>query len=195
MSHGLSDIMGSGARRLGLLASCAALLLPAARAREPIVTITGGVDETQNYKWTVTNHHSSPIVYIQFPHFHADMFQTPVGWNQKCTYLVNVGVPDVPGTCTASVDAPRKGIQTGRSAQFDMRISTGGAQRRPGKVTVRFADGSATIVSGVELPTRSSTSERLVALVGLGLVFGILLLTRWRRRRKKPAPAPVPDVE
>ncbi len=154
---------------------------------EPKVEIAGGADGSgQNYRWTVTNHYGSPIVYIQFPHYHADTFHAPEGWSKESTYLVNVGVPDKPGTCTASVDSARKGIPPGRSAEFSVRLATGGAHRRPGQVTVRFADGTQTIVAGVELPTASTTPERLYGLIGFALVFVIIVIVQTRRRRKGP---------
>lgn len=171
-----------------------ALVAPRTAAQQPSVTITGGADGTgQNYHWTVTNHYGSPVVYIQFPHYHADTFFAPNGWEKECANLIGPGARVVPGTCTAAVDSPGKGIAPGRSAEFGMRLARGGGHhRRPGQVTVRFADGTQTIVAGVELPTASTTSERLYALIGFALVFLIIVIVQTRRRRKAPR-APEPD--
>jgi len=161
---------------------------------EPKVEITGGAEGSgQNYRWTVTNHYGSPVVYIQFPHYHADTFITPNGWEKECTNLMRVGARDAPGTCTAWADSPEKGIAPGRSAEFSVRLAAGGAHRRPGQVTVRFADGTQTIVAGVELPTASTTPERLYGLIGFALVFAIVVIVQTRRRRKAP-PAVEPDA-
>lgn len=172
-----------------------ALVAPRTAAQQPKVTITGGADGSgQNYHWTVTNHCGSPVVYIQFPHYHADTFITPDGWEKECINLIRVGARNAPGTCTASVDSPGKGIAPGRSTEFGMRLARGGGHhRRPGHVTVRFADGTQTIVAGVELPTASSTSEQLYALIGFALVFVIIVIVQTRRRRKAP-PAVEPDA-
>jgi len=171
-----------------------ALVAPHTAAQQPKVTITGGADASgQNYRWTVTNHHGSPVIYIQFPHYHADTFFTPDGWEKECINLIRVGARNEPGTCTASVDSPEKGIAPGRSAEFGMRLARVGAHRRPGNVTVRFADGTQTITAGVELPTVSTTSEQLYALIGFALVFAIVVYVQVRRRRKGP-PAIEPDA-
>ena len=171
-----------------------ALVAPRTAAQQPKVTITGGADGSgQNYHWTVTNHCGSPVVYIQFPHYHADTFITPDGWEKECTNLMRVGARNAPGTCTAWADSPEKGIAPGRSAEFSVRLAAGGAHRRSGQVTVRFADGTQTIVAGVELPTASTTSEQLYALIGFALVFVIIVIVQTRRRRKAP-PAVEPDA-
>jgi hypothetical protein len=179
-----------------------ALVAPRTAAQQPKVTITGGADTTgQNYHWTVTNHYGSPIVYIQFPHYLADTFHAPDGWKKECINLIHVGASKKPGTCTASVDSPGKGIAPGRSAEFGMRLARGGGHhRRPGQVTVRFADGTETTVGGVELPTASTTSERLYALIGFALVFAIVVYVQVRRRRRglpaaEPDAGPAPDDE
>ncbi|HUU97787.1 MAG TPA: hypothetical protein VM487_18785 [Phycisphaerae bacterium] len=170
-----------------------ALVAPRTAAQQPKVTITGGADASgQNYRWTVTNHYGSPVVYIQFPHYHADTFFAPDGWEKECTNLIGVGARNAPGTCTAWADSPEKGIAPGRSAEFSVRLAAVGAHRRPGQVTVRFADGTQTIVAGVELPTASTTSEQLYALIGFAMVFAIVVYVQVRRRRRTPR-APEPD--
>ncbi|NLE59271.1 MAG: hypothetical protein GX616_12995, partial [Planctomycetes bacterium] len=94
-----------------------------AQSQEKLAEITGGVDETrQNYYWTVVNNYSSPIVHVEFPHHRADRFQIipSTGWEQECTYLVNVGVPDKPGVCIAKAKAPNPGIPPGARHDFSM---------------------------------------------------------------------------
>ena len=86
-----------------------ALVAPRTAAQQPKVTISGGADTSgQNYRWTVTNHYGSPVVYIQFPHYHADTFFAPDGWEKECTNLIRVGARNAPGTCTARADSPEK---------------------------------------------------------------------------------------
>ena len=57
------------------------------------VTIVGGADATgHRYTWTVTNEDTSPIVYVEFPHYRANLFFSPHGWStDESTFLVNVG--------------------------------------------------------------------------------------------------------
>ena len=162
--------------------------LPVA-AGSPKVTITGGADTSgHNYSWTVTNEHTSPVVYVAFPHYRAGLFFTPAGWAAKSTFLVDAGVEERPGVCTARADPPTAGIPPGRSAQFGMQIAARGAQRGPGQVTVRFADGTETIVSGVELPQPETFGDKYLSLIGLGLVFGVAIVAReWHVRRKSRA--------
>ncbi len=157
-------------------------------AEESKVVITGGVDETDNYRWVVMNHYSSPIVFIEFPHYRADMFTDPTGWQQECTYLVNVGVPDKPGICRAWVDSPRFGIQPKHSAEFRMRIS-GSDVRLQGKgdVLIRFADETSVIVEDVPLSTLPSALSQYTNLIALGIVFGLVIVFKTRRRGKGTA--------
>ncbi len=161
---------------------------PKAHGQGAKVEITGGVDESgQNYTWKVANRHDSPIVHVEFPQFHADMFQTPKRWQQSCTNMIGAGKPThLSGVCIAQADSPQDGIAPGRAAEFGMRLALlGGDHPRPGAVTIRFADGTETVVSGVELPTAAATHERLVSLIGFALIFGIVVLVQVVRRRKK----------
>ena len=170
--------------RLGALATLS-WLTALGFAEDTGVAITGGGDDNgQNYVWTVANHTDSAITRIDFPHYHGDQFNPPAGWKNECTYLVNVGVPDQPGHCVAYVDYAMQGLQPGRSAQFHLRISRAGANRRPGTVTVTFADGSTLDVDGVELPTQATLMERYVGLMGFAALFLIVLVVHARRRKK-----------
>lgn len=175
----------------------AALVVGGARGQAPLVEISGGADESrQNYQWKVTNRHGSPIVFIQFPHFHADTFSVPNRWKQECTNLIGAGKPThLSGVCTAKVVSPADGIAPGRAAEFGMRLALlGGDRPSPGRVTVRFADGTETIVEGVELPMATSILEKMVAPIGLALIFGIIVLFEVRRRRRaRTAATPKPS--
>jgi len=160
-----------------------------ALADEPLVEITGGADVTRhNYAWTVTNRHSSPIVYVEFPHYRADGFTAPDGWTTgKSTFLVNVGVPDRPGVCIAEAPSPFAGISRGRSAKFTMRITAAGAEVGKGSVKVRFADGTEAVIEGVELPRPRSKLAKYLGPLALFLFFAGWIVIRELRRRKRPA--------
>jgi hypothetical protein len=161
--------------------------LPFAAADEPKVTIKGGqTDNPQFFSWTVTNRHSSPIVFIEFPHYHADTFIAPAGWAQDWKNRAMVGGgEDAPGWVRTSVSDPAEGIPTGGSAKFEMRLARTGALPRPGTVTVRFADGTEVMVANVEVPTAQSFLERNAMLIGLAAIFVIALLVHLRRRRTR----------
>lgn len=158
-------------------------------ADSPRVAIEGGVrqDNPQFYAWKVTNHHTSPIVFIEFPQYHGDSFTAPPGWNQEWKGRAMAGTKGEPGWVRTSVDDPLRAIPPGGSAEFEMRTTTTGALPRPGAVTVRFADGTVVSVSGVELPTAQSFLERNVMGIGLALIFGIAVLVHLLRRRRKAA--------
>ena len=57
------------------------------------MAIEGGVrpSNRQYYDWKVTNHHTSPIIYIEFPHYHADTFGAPAGWTQEWKNRAMIG--------------------------------------------------------------------------------------------------------
>ncbi len=152
-------------------------------------SIIGGADATgHHYSWTVTNRHSSPIVFIEFPHYQANLFLAPKGWSaEESTFLVNVGVPDRPGVCVARASSPAEGIAPGRSAEFKMQIAAPGASRGTGEVRLRFADGSDATVPGVELPQPPPTRDTFVSLIGLGLIFGAWLMYQLIRNRRRKA--------
>ncbi len=174
---------------IAVVAASAGSTGPVLAAGTDRVTITGGADDTaHNYTWTVTNRHVSPIVQVEFPHYHADTFMVPPGWTQRCTYLVNVGVEDRPGVCTATAPAG-DGIARGESVEFGMRICAAGANVGRGNVTVRFADGSEAVVAGVSLPEASPTSTKYMPLVGLAVIFVLVVVIRERRRRRSSADA------
>ncbi len=179
--------------RLGVVALLGVLTagVPCGLAQSPLATIEGGADVSgQNYSWTITNRHTLPIVMVEIPHYHADTFRYPPGWTSECTNLQMAGARDLPGVCRAKVDSAQAGIAPGATETFGVRLAKSGANRRAGKITVRFSDDSELMIGGVELPSPPSRSEQYELLVGLALVFTILLAVHaWRRRRgAKAAP-------
>ncbi|HRR84888.1 MAG TPA: hypothetical protein P5316_07745 [Phycisphaerae bacterium] len=159
-----------------------------AQSADQLVEIRGGADETrQNYEWTVINKHSLAIVEVEFPHYHADLFQIipPAGWEQECTYLVNVGVPDRPGVCIARRKPPNPGIPPGGQHLFAMRLTAKGALVGKGKVTIKFADDRTVIVPGVTLPVPPPPSFKLLPLLGAAIIFGLWVLVRTVRERRR----------
>ena len=165
-------------------------LLPhMAMAEDDPVRIVGGPDITgHNYEWKVYNNSPSPIVYIEFPHWHADLFYGQTGWSIKgTTYLVHVGVPDLAGVCKATAESPANYIRPGGSAIFTMRISPKGADRGKGQVKVRFADGSERIIDGVELPRQPPQEYKFATLIALAVLFvGFVIFKTLRQRRTQP---------
>lgn len=183
-------------RRL-LVLSVVGGVLPTATADEPLVTITGGTDphNAQFYKWSITNKHTSPVVFIEFPHYHADTFTPPFDWAQEWKNRAMVGGKDAPGWVRTSVETPTQGIQPGATASFEMRLARAGADARPGKVAVRFADGTKTVIAGVLLPSAKPLLERNAMAIGLATIFVIAVLVHLRRRRKRlPAAASSPTT-
>jgi hypothetical protein len=177
--------------RVDVVAACALLITGAtAHAQTADVLIESEVDvSAHNYTWTITNHTNDAIVYVEFPHYHADMFFAPGGWKQECTYLVGIGVPDRPGVCKASVEAARDGIAPGASAEFSMRIASAGAQQGEGVVRVRLEDGTEIKVTGVAVPIPPSTLGKYVPLIGLAAIFVLGIVLHARRQRKNAAPS------
>jgi hypothetical protein len=71
-----------------------------------------------------------------------------------------------------------------------MQIAPAGAKRGPGDVTVRFADGSETRVTGVESPQQERLGDKYVSLIALGSVFTIFVIAQAaRKRRARVTPA------
>ena len=164
-------------------------LLPhVAMAEDDPVKIVGGPDITgHNYEWKVYNNSPSPIVYVEFPHWHADLFYGQNGWSGKSSYLINVGVPELPGICTATADSPANYIRQGGSAQFFMRIAPIGADHGKGQAKVRFADGSERIIDGVVLPRKPPQEYKFATLIALGVLFlGFVIVKTFRQRRRQP---------
>lgn len=158
------------------------------RAENPPILVTGGADESGHlYAWKITNQSSQSIVEVRFPHFRANLFFPPPGWEPSCTGLVAVGAKIEPGVCTARVPPGKEGIAPGRSAEFKMQIASAGARRFPGHLAFRFADGTESDVGGVELPTRETAGDQYVSLIGLGMIFVLLTVRQARRKRRASA--------
>lgn len=185
--------MNATTLRPPLLIAALLLMQPApatAHAETTRATITGGVQADGAYAWTVKNQHTVPIVYVEFPHYHGDLFMTPAAWKQETTYLVNVGVPDRAGVCTASVDNPARGIAPGRTAEFGLRISADGTRHGRGNARVRFADGTEVVISDVPLPVQPPTIEKYTGLVGVALLAALIVVLEARRRRRARRASP-----
>jgi len=152
------------------------------------VTITGGADVTgQNYRWIVQHDYSSPIVSIEFPHYMADWFGTPDGWTQELTAFL--GQNGKSGVCRAESD---EGLPAGVRGIFDLRVGPRGTPRGEGNVVVRFADGTQESVRA-EVPVQESFLAQHIALIGLGVVFGLLLLIHWLRKRGEEPATPADE--
>ena len=162
-----------------------------ALADDPRVTISGGRDASgQSYIWTVKNDGESAIVRVEFPHYRGDAFEAPPDWKHDCKNLQ--GRPDTAGDrgyCAGFVDAPRMGIQPGRSATFGIRTQRNAAYRGSGTVLVTLADGRQIAVGGVDVPSPPSFLERFGMPIGLGAVLLVFLTVQLRRRRKARAAA------
>jgi hypothetical protein len=178
-------------QRVAPMAVALLLMAPTASATaddNALVTITGGAEDSRHhYSWVVTNRHTAPIVRIEFPHYKAYLFFVPDGWSTETTALVHIGVKDAPGVCTAKVDSSAEGIAPGESATFRMQVGDLRAKPLAGSVRVKFADGREASISGVELPTRGSKTEKYVPLIGLGLIFATWVLIANIRRRRSAA--------
>jgi len=157
-----------------------------AAAQTPKVTITGGVDDLRiNYTWQVTNHHTSRIIYVEFPHFMAETFTPPKGWSwDESTNMPKANVSPKPGLCIGRVKSTIGGIAPSMTATFAMRVQTPTVKRRPGNVLVRFADGTEVTVTGVELPHRESKFEKYSTPIGIAALGILWLIVRTIRKRK-----------
>jgi hypothetical protein len=165
------------------------LTTPFVAAQPAKVVVAGGADPSgQNYEWTITNHHPSPLVFIEFSHFHADTFTAPAGWKKEITNPSIAGADESKGgLCRATAESPSSGISTGGSAAFGLRLARIGAPKGRGTMTVRFADGVSFAVTGVSLPVPPSSWERIGTVLLLGGAFVAFLIFRIRKRPKSSA--------
>ncbi len=154
----------------------------------PVVTITGGADDTgQTYIWTITHDHTSPIVQVEFPHYRGGWSIPPEGWTSEITNRGGAGGRS--GKFIAAADDPSQGIARGRAAEFRLVIVPEGTPRGQGSVLVRFADGFEVLVRA-EVPVKEPATDRNITLIGLGLIFAIFLLTRILKRKRPHSSAP-----
>lgn len=140
------------------------------------VTIEGGTDGAgHEYRWTLTNDHTSPIHYVAFPQSNGDLCLPPKGWSAELTV----------DECVFRAPSTAEMITPGRSAEFAMRISPKGARRGKGHVVIEFADGVRTRVAGVQIAEAETVGDRFVPLIGMGVVLLVVVLTQTRSRRKR----------
>ncbi|MCA9242776.1 MAG: hypothetical protein KDA32_02385 [Phycisphaerales bacterium] len=159
-------------------------------AQGPPVRITGGANPEGNFEYQVFNLSKQRITEISFPHFKADMFTTPAGWQQEMTNPARMGT-NKPGVARAWVEGKSQGILPGGSAEFDLRTpAETDIPRRFGVVTVRFEDRTTYPYAGVELPSAPTTTEQYQMLIGLGLIFAIIVAARGLRS-KRPVGEPI----
>ncbi len=154
-------------------------------ARGQTATITGGADASgKTYTWQIANTGASRMVEARFPHYRATLFFPPVGWSSDCTGLVRPGFKEESGVCSARATDPGDGIAPGRSASFSMQVTAAGTKRGPAEAVIRFADGSESVVKGVELPLREGIGDKYVSLIALGAAFIIFVAVRTLRKRR-----------
>ncbi len=141
---------------------------------QAVVTIRGGVDATgHHYTWTIQTRDPSPIVYVEIPHYRADLFTPPQGWTR---------LDPTPDIEAAVADSVKYGIKPGRPGVFRMRIRAAGASQGTGTVRVRFADGTEAAIGGVTLP--QPPSDKNVGLIGLAALFAVWVAVRIYRRKR-----------
>jgi hypothetical protein len=170
--------------------SLTVMIARTSRAQE--VTITGGAVDPHTYQWTVVNHKPSPITSVEFPHYHADLFDpVPDGWTYEATAVVGQHQGEGDGKCVFTATARRYGIGLDRSLEFAMRIAPAGAVAAPGTVVVGWADGTTARVPGVEVPSRESWFRHNFPAVGLGGSFLLFVLVAHLWRKRKPEPRSV----
>jgi hypothetical protein len=168
------------------------MIARASRAQE--VTITGGATNPHEYLWTVVNHKSSPITSVEFPHYHADLFEpVPDEWTYEATAVVGQHSGGGIGHCIFKATARRYGILPGESLEFAMRIAPAGAVAAPGTVVVGWADGTTARVTGVEVPSKERWFRRNFPMVGLGGSFLLFVVVAHLWRKRKSASRPIGD--
>ena len=143
-----------------------------------LVEVSGGADFSgYEYTWTITNRHTSPLVYLALSGHHVDVFTVPEEWTFK---RIASGMVAIAGQGA--------GIATGRDATFKMRVEPKGAKRGRGNMTVRFADGTQYIVRDVEVPQPETNAETYMPLLGLAMMLLVVILARRKRARRRSVP-------
>jgi hypothetical protein len=176
---------------------CLTQLADSNAVAQSLVDISGGPDETgHRYTWTVRNNNDSPIVFVEFPHYGADLFTVPDGWTEEIVHPATEG-PGKEGRCTAAARSAEHAIRTGGSATFSLRLGpyagTWGVRHGEGDVIIRFADGTQT-TARAPAPRMESTFSRYLPLIVVGLVLLVLLVRRSRRLRGRgPSPSGGPE--
>lgn len=186
--------MASNFATRDLISLLAAALLAAAHVamasgQSPMVEVTGGRDASgQNYVWNIRNLSTQPIARVEIPHYNADMFEEPPGWEAIRENLQGIpGVKSSSGVCQTWTDDPLRQIRPGQTATIRMRINTDGVYRGRGEITVQFADGTRVRVGGVDLPLAPSRFEKLATPLGLAALVAIFAVVALRRKRAPAA--------
>lgn len=146
-------------------------------------------NDTGGFTIKVENNAKSAVVYVEFPHYLADLFTAPDGWETRSTLLSNIGVEKKPGICTASANSPADGIVSGASAEFDMRLGRDGqeeASAKPQTARVRFADGATIEVPGVTLPASPARWSNIPLIAGFAVVVVLFIALGRRKRARQP---------
>lgn len=175
----------------------AGVTVPASSVLAGMVEIEGDFDPaTRQFNYRVINRGSHPIVYVRFPHYHADAFDAPKNWTIKSTALVGDFTPNEVGECTATAASPVDGVPPADSRVFHMRMSQADFGLGRGEATIRFANGDEEIVSNVRIPI-DSTRRGFGPLpaIALGALLVLYGLYRAIRSRKSPASASGPRDE
>jgi hypothetical protein len=169
------------------MAARVAPVLCAAVGNGPAVTITGGSEPTgRTYTWTITNQSSSPIVSIEFRHYHGNVFVPAQGWSADgSTFREGGGWRGQEAKCVGRAMSAEVAIGPGESGEFQLLMDVAGAPRGTGEMKLGLADGTTAVVAGVELPREPSISDTYVSLIGLGGIFGLWLVFQAVRRRRR----------
>lgn len=156
--------------------------------------IQGGFDpEVGSFSWQIRNTGNSPIMQVEFPHFQAEGLVVPDGYTGECTNAFVAAAPAEPGVCKAVAKSAINAIRPGQTATFSLRLRQPPAAIGKGEVTLRFADGHAESVSGIELPVKPQQGFGPVPLIALGLAFAAYAIWRFRRGSRSSPPGGMPD--
>ena len=167
------------------LVAMTAAITPSASADDARAAIAAVVDKLgQRYEWTVTNHHDSPIVAIEFTHYKAHLLFAPDGWSGDCTNPFREGWKNDTGECRITCDAATNGIAVTRSMIFKLHVGDRGVSPGPGDFVVRFASGETYTVTGVPVPVIFVGEGQYSSLIGVGSIALLWLAYRWLRRRR-----------
>lgn len=140
-----------------------------------LVEILGGADFSgHEYTWTVTNRHTSPLVYLALPGYRVGVVTVPEDWTFKRI---------APGLVATA--GPGAGIATGRNATFTMRVNPRGTKRGHGEVIARFGDGKEYVIRDVEAAQPETSAETFMPLFGLAMMLVVVILVRRKRSRSR----------
>lgn len=141
----------------------------------------------REYVYRVTNLGDSRIVRVEIPHYTADLFQVPEGWEAETTNLRGRGGTSDSGICAARPKPPYTGLDRAAVVEFRMRVPDAAVWAGDGEAKVQFADGTEITVAGVKVPQPPSTGSNLVMPIGFAVFFIIAIGIRELRRRRQGA--------